>query len=160
VVLQGWSKELSPGQFFSSTKPGIQVRPVLPGERDLWIDVVAAGHDSNGEVPGWVRHMLGSIAFVPKATALLASVDGRPAGGGVVFVRQGVAFLRSASTMPQFRRMGVQSALIEARLEIASRSGCDFAFSATGLNNESARNMERFGFRPAYTVAMLQKALS
>jgi hypothetical protein len=54
----------------------------------------------------------------------------------------------------------VQSALIEARLGIAVRAGCDFAFSATSQNNESGRNMERFGFRAAYTVAMMQKALN
>lgn len=159
VVLQGWSKELDTSDR-SSSKPGIEVRPVLPEEDDLWIEVVAAGHSSNGEVAGPVLHMLGSLAFVPKATALLAFADGCPAGGGVVFVRHGIAFLRSASTIARFRRRGVQSALIEARLGIAVRAGCDFAFSATSQNNESGRNMERFGFRAAYTVAMMQKALN
>jgi ribosomal protein S18 acetylase RimI-like enzyme len=156
--LQGWSKELNLGES-AHLKRDIQVRPLLSGEEDLWIEVVARGHNNSGEIPRWVLHMLGSLAFVPKATALLALVDGYPAGGAVVFVRHGVAFLRTAGTMPEFRRMGVQSALIEARLGIASQAGCDFAFSATALDNESARNMERFGFRPAYSVTMMQKTL-
>jgi ribosomal protein S18 acetylase RimI-like enzyme len=158
TLLQGWSKELKASEP-SRLKADIQVRPLLPGEEDLWIEVVARGHNNSREIPQWVLHMLGSLGFVPKATALLALVDGSPAGGAVVFVRHGVAFLRTAGTVPQFRRMGVQSALIEARLGIASHAGCDFAFSATAMNNESARNMERFGFLPAYTVSMMQKAL-
>ncbi len=96
TVLQGWSKELNVSES-SRLKAHIQVRPLLPGEEDLWIEVVARGHNNSGEIPEWVLHMLGSLGFVPKVTALVALVDGRPAGGAVVFVRHGVAFLRTAA---------------------------------------------------------------
>jgi GNAT superfamily N-acetyltransferase len=55
------------------------------------------------------------------------------------------------STRHEFRRRGVQAALISARLEAGRAAGCDLAMSVTQPSSGSQRNLERQGFRVVYT---------
>jgi GNAT superfamily N-acetyltransferase len=54
-----------------------------------------------------------------------------------------------------FRRRGVQSALLAARLAWAVEQGCDLAVSFARPGSISHRNIERNGFRVAYTRTKL-----
>ena len=58
-------------------------------------------------------------------------------------------------TRPAFRRRGVQTALLQAQLVAAREQGCDLALTITAPGSDSQRNMERAGFRLAYTKAIL-----
>jgi len=49
----------------------------------------------------------------------------------------------------------VQLALLRARLEDAARAGNDVAMTLTAPGSPSQRNIERAGFRLAYTRALL-----
>jgi hypothetical protein len=51
----------------------------------------------------------------------------------------------------------VQMALLQARLAAARKAGCDLAVSMTGPGSDSQRNIERAGFRLAYTKASMVK---
>jgi GNAT superfamily N-acetyltransferase len=53
------------------------------------------------------------------------------------------------------RRHGVQSALLHARLEIASRAGCDIAVVTTQPGSKSQENVQKRGFELLYTRAIL-----
>ena len=64
-----------------------------------------------------------------------------------------VGELYIASTLPAFRRRGVQAALLRARLAAARDAGCALVFVGARLANTSARNVERAGFRLAFTKA-------
>jgi GNAT superfamily N-acetyltransferase len=57
------------------------------------------------------------------------------------------AMLGGAATLPAFRRRGVQRALIEARLAVAARAGCELAIVTADPGSSSARNVERTGFQ-------------
>ncbi len=73
-------------------------------------------------------------------------------------IRDGVALLFSASTRFQFRKRGVQTALITARLQAAAHAGCDLAMVLTTPGSASERNIQRAGFRVAYTKpTMIQR---
>jgi GNAT superfamily N-acetyltransferase len=62
-----------------------------------------------------------------------------------------------ASTLPEFRNRGLQSALLQARLNLACEAGCDLAVIVTRPGSVSQRNAERAGFRLAYTKAILMR---
>jgi GNAT superfamily N-acetyltransferase len=80
-------------------------------------------------------------------THYLALADGRPAGGGVLFVAEGVAVCMVAATVPAFRGRGIQTALIARRLADAVAAGGDLAMTETVAGNASPRNFRRAGFR-------------
>jgi len=89
--------------------------------------------------------------FTEGVTCFLASIDGQPAGGGAVSFRDGTASLFSTSVLPGFRRRGVQTALLQARLAAAAAAGCDLATVMTSPGSSSQRNVQRSGFAVAYT---------
>ena len=75
-------------------------------------------------------------------------------------MREGVASLGGASTLPAFRNRGAQTALLQARLAFAVESGCEVAMVTTLPGTTSQRNVERQGFRVVYTRAKLQRSLT
>ena len=52
---------------------------------------------------------------------------------------------------------GVQSALIACRLHEAALAGCEYAVVSTQPASGSQRNMERRGFRLAYTKLVMRR---
>jgi len=65
------------------------------------------------------------------------------------------AILSGAGVLPRFRGLGVQRALIAARLRYAKEKGADVAASSTLPNSVSQKNLERFGFRILYPKVVL-----
>lgn len=66
-------------------------------------------------------------------------------------LRDDLALLRSQSTMPRFRGRGVQTEIVRQSLALAAAAGCRLAVVQTSPGTGSQRNMERAGFRIAYT---------
>jgi predicted acetyltransferase len=78
-----------------------------------------------------------------------------------MLMHRGVAKLCSASTRIKFRKIGVQTALLHTRLVEAQTAGCDLAHVLVSPNNlSSQRNIERAGFKLAYTKAVLVQSLA
>jgi len=94
------------------------------------------------------------MAAVEGARLYLATVDGRPAAAGALFVDNRIGHLANASTMPGFRGLGCQTALIERRLQDAAAAGCSRASVVAMWDSQSHRNLARAGFRTAYTKAV------
>lgn len=88
---------------------------------------------------------------VEVATCFLAELDGEAIGAAALFMHGGVALLAGASTVPEGRKKGAQSALLDARLRTAASQGCDLAMMVAAPGSASQRNAERNGFRVAYT---------
>jgi len=61
----------------------------------------------------------------------------------------------SAGTAPAFRRRGVQSALLAARVADATAAGCELALVTVQPGSRSQRNVQRRGFDLLYTRATL-----
>jgi GNAT superfamily N-acetyltransferase len=90
-------------------------------------------------------------------TFYVAFCDGRPAGGAILYVANGVATLAGGATLPEFRGRGCQTALLQRRMNDAARSGCDLIVSRCTVGSTSQRNMERVGLRTAYTKVIWQQ---
>jgi GNAT superfamily N-acetyltransferase len=139
----------------------VTVRRAAPEEAKLWTETVAQGFAEHFPVTQAILDVMGG--FFPRsgdeASCFLAFANGTVAGGGAVSARGGVCGLFGASTLPAFRRRGVQTALMSARLAWATERGCDLAVSVAQPGSASHRNIERRGFRVAYTRTKLIRAL-
>jgi GNAT superfamily N-acetyltransferase len=135
--------------------PGIEVRPVEPGEEVLYARVVAPNFVGPGESIEAVLEMAATMIGVEHAVSFLARIDGEAVGGGAVWIHRGLALFAGAATLPPYRNRGVHAALHHARLAFARRSGCDLAAQGAHPGSTSQRNAERRGLRVAYTRAML-----
>ena len=87
----------------------------------------------------------------------LARVQGTDAGGAGLRLSQGIAQFCGASTLPAFRRRGVQTALLRCRLRDAADAGCDVAIVTTQPGSKSNHNAQRQGFALLYPRAVLIK---
>jgi GNAT superfamily N-acetyltransferase len=135
--------------------PGVTVRASAPHEAKLWTQTVAEGFAEQYPVTQAMLDVMEGFYGRRDACFFLAFVDGIVAGGGGVFAGQRVGGFFGASTLPAFRRRGVQSALLAARLAWAVEKGCDLAVSFARPGSISHRNIERNRFRVAYTRTKL-----
>jgi GNAT superfamily N-acetyltransferase len=150
-----WARPLRRGESFPLPPPGVQVRVAGPEEAELWIRTVSRGFAGREELRPEDLEIATPNFYMSGGTCFLAWVDGEPAGGGAMATCQGLAAFFSASTRPALRGRGVQTALLHARLAAAAAAGCDLATVQTAPGNASGRNVERCGFRLAYTKVAL-----
>jgi ribosomal protein S18 acetylase RimI-like enzyme len=148
-----WIRDLAPTDTFAYEECGVEVAEAGPDDGELFARTDGQGFAETDDVSDeFVR--LAMPFFRAEATrCLVASVDGEPAGAAVMAIHDGIAFLFGASTRSSFRGRGVQTALLRHRLEEGAKAGCDLALVATLPGSTSARNVERAGFRVAYTRA-------
>jgi GNAT superfamily N-acetyltransferase len=137
---------------------GIDTAPIGAGEADLWAQTVANAFHG-GDVDATNLAIALPNAHKEDTCCFLARIEGAVVGGGALALRDGVAICYSTSVLPAMRRLGVQQALLRARLGYAKAQGCDLAMAQTTPGNASQRNVERFGFQIAYTKATMLGAL-
>lgn len=91
----------------------------------------------------------------------LALRDGQPVGCGsltIVETSDGLTgWLGAAATVPSARRRGVQTALVQHRLELASEAGCDVVGATATTGSASSRVLQRCGFTLAQDQWVVQR---
>jgi len=137
---------------------GALVRRADCSQAQLWALTVAQGFAEHFPVTPSILDVMMGFFHREDAACFLAFINGELAGGGAVAGHRKVGGLFGASTLPAFRRRGVQTALLAARLAWAVEHGCDLAVSIALPGSISHRNIERFGFRVAYTRTKLVRA--
>jgi GNAT superfamily N-acetyltransferase len=147
--------DLQAARMPSTMSPGVTVRVATPDESKLWTQTVAAGFAERFPVTQAILDVMEGFYRRRDACFFLAFVDDIVAGAGAVFAGQKVGGLFGASTLPAFRRRGVQSALLATRLAWAVEKACDLAVSFARPGSSSHRNIERHGLRVAYTRTKL-----
>jgi GNAT superfamily N-acetyltransferase len=138
---------------------GVQVELAQPSELSFFADVLVeafASPDMGGvggdalppkeEIRRWVLVTLEIQGF----RGYLARIGNAIAGAGSLRIDSGVAQFSGAGTLPQFRRRGVQTALLRARLQAASREDCDVGVIVTQPGSKSQQNSQREGFALLY----------
>jgi ribosomal protein S18 acetylase RimI-like enzyme len=76
-----------------------------------------------------------------------------PVAQAILDCRNDTAYLASASTLPEWRRRGFQSALIRRRLADARALGCRVVFGGADFESSSRTNQMACGLQVAYTAA-------
>lgn len=133
---------------------GIRLERVTGETSRRWAEVLVEGFS---EYPGLPVDLFEPYGLLPHGLAFLAYVDGQVAGAasGAIYAEHKLAAIFGASTLPKFRRRGVQNALLQARLQAAKGAGCELAVICTQPASGSERNAQRNGFRLAYTKTVL-----
>lgn len=144
-------REILPQEQFAAPPPGITVRRPVTGEERLYAETIARGFADHFEVTEELISTVQSFCSGPGIRPYLVLAEGKAVGGGTLTLRNGVAGLLGSSTLAEFRRRGIQTALIHVRLAAAQAAGCDLAMSMTLPISGSQRNLERQGFRVVYT---------
>lgn len=138
---------------------GLTLRAIDRGdEREVDLHArVATGAfvPSDRPCPESVLETMRRCARHPRVTAVLAEINGEPVGAGSLEVHEKIAALFGAAVLPAARRMGVQRAMIDWRVEMAREAGCRWATigSRPGIGTE--RNVRRAGFQMGYTKVFL-----
>lgn len=150
-------RRLLPDERFSPAPAGVEALPSGPEEAELWAEVVAAGFSGEEGPTPELLEVARTLFAVEGATGFLATVNGEPAGGGVLTLRDSLASLFGTATLAAHRNRGVQTALLKARLALAASRGADLAVCYTLPGSGSQRNVERLGFAVAYTKLVLAR---
>jgi GNAT superfamily N-acetyltransferase len=137
-----------------SASPSDEVEVERAADPELFADVILRGHGVPEGARVRDRASVARWAEIEGWRLYLARVDREPAGAALLSVDDDLGYLANASTLPDFRRRGVQSALIAARIADARAAGCDAVSSQAGFGSPSQRNLERAGLRVAYTKAV------
>lgn len=145
----------------------ISIEPSEGDDFESWLDVVVTGFahpDAQGvaheesfprdALANVIRDMASQSGFARQ----LARIDGVPAGAASMRIDGAIAQLCGAATLPAFRRRGVQSALLDVRLESAREQGCELAVVATAPGSKSQENVQRRGFELLYARTILTLA--
>jgi GNAT superfamily N-acetyltransferase len=138
---------------------GIEIRKAADGEIDLWTLTVAQGFAEHFPVTQEILSVMRLFADGKNTECYFARVDGKIAGGAMLALRGRIAGLFGTSTLPQFRNRGVQTALLEARMQRATERGCELAMSIALPGSASQRNITRRGFRTLYTRVKFERLL-
>jgi len=130
----------------------IRVRVTGAADAQLWSQISAKGwtHE-HPELREFVEQSGALASARPQSPCFLAELDGQPGAAGALFIDNGVALFGGAATIPEMRRRGLQTALLEERMRYAFDHGCDLAMMVAEAGSNSQRNAERRGFRVGYT---------
>jgi len=138
--------------------PGLEVLQGSDAD-DLFVAASISGFSLQADTrPRDLLSALARIAHARDDTSLfVARIGDRVAGSAGLSIAETplgrVGELYIASTVPEFRGRGVQTALLRSRLVAAKAAGCALAMVTARPANTSARNTERAGFRLAFTKA-------
>ena len=129
----------------------VRVRLVTDDDHEEWAGTSARGWSEQPELEEFMRDLGRIMAVRRGAHRFLADLNGAPIAAGLLSVRENIALLAGASTIPEGRRRGAQLALLDARLRYAASLVCTIAMMCALPGSGSQRNAERHGFRVAYT---------
>lgn len=129
----------------------VRVRIPEASEADEVTLTVTKSFFEGGEFTPEILDAFTGLFNAVGTSCFVAEVGEAMAGGAMLGIFDGVATLGGAGTLPEYRNRGVQRALIVGRVAFAAANGCDLAMVATQPGSGSQRNVERQGFRVAYT---------
>ncbi len=129
----------------------VRAREAAPDEEQVWAQTVAQGFVETTDIPMLMRNVILTAFHTSGTHCFVAEQHDVVIGGGSMSIRDGLAGLAGASTLPDYRNRGAQGALLDYRLRFAARHGCELAMITTLPGSASQRNAERHGFQVAYT---------
>ena len=151
-------RRLDENEVFPTTST-TAIRPGRADEAAAFAEILERSFFPEGESPYDFGKMLSPLFQMKDAITFVAEVEGKKAacGAGLVIPEHGILALFGAGTLPEFRRQGLQTALMQTRMMAGTKAGCEYAVIVTQGGTTSQRNAERLGFRVAYSKATMLK---
>jgi GNAT superfamily N-acetyltransferase len=162
------ARKLDPTEPFPPSPAGFTIRPGKSEEALAFSTIVRQSFfPDGGEPPGFDETLAplfafpGAITFVAEAneTEAASAENGKlvATGAGLIIPEHRIVALFGAGTLKPHRGRGLQTAILQRRLEVAAQAGCEYAVIVTQGGTTSVRNAERLGFTLAYSKATLIK---
>jgi hypothetical protein len=134
--------------------PDVDIREVATeAEMDTHIDFQLAAWDAPPPVIDYLRPLRRTWLGLEGRRFYLAYVDGTPAAQAILSWRDDIGYLEHAGTLPQFRRRGLQLALVRRRIADATALGCRVIFGGADFGSQSLANQIACGLSVAYLAA-------
>jgi GNAT superfamily N-acetyltransferase len=129
----------------------LEVRRAGPEDAEAFARIEADAFDLGPAAVPLMARLVGR----PNLHVYMSFDGDRPAGAGVLFVKDGVGWLDWGATAPAFRGRGSQSALLRRRIVDALDLDCRMIGTTTGEEvpgepQASYHNIVKMGFEPAY----------
>ncbi|MBD3109247.1 GNAT family N-acetyltransferase [Bacillus sp. AGMB 02131] len=132
----------------------IMIRKLESNEFDIFAEIYTKAFQMPSFLKSGVAKNNEILYHNKHWTFYIADYENEPAGIGVLFIKDGIANLAAAATLPELRNKGIQSALIRERINEAKLQDCDFIVGQARFGSVSQNNMEREGLAIAYTKAI------
>jgi hypothetical protein len=133
--------------------PDIEVVEATAQDAQTLAEVLTLAHG----LPSAAAPIVAAAIGRPGWTHYVARVDGEPAGGGALYVKDGIGWIGFGGTAVHVRGRGAHRALIARRCADAAAQGCSVVAAESPGTDESGsfRNLRRSGFelagmRPTY----------
>jgi GNAT superfamily N-acetyltransferase len=153
-------RKIDAAMKFSATLPsGCEIRRTRLEEAETTGAIVESAFFPEG-APESCRGLIAPLYQMERGLAFVATVDKRlvACGTGMVIPEHRMFAVCGAGTLAEFRGRGLQTALLLARMQAAVEAGCEYAVVVTQGGTTSHRNVERLGFRVAYSkVTVMRK---
>ena len=131
---------------------------------EIWADVLRRGDEAQQVAE--IGHVIDRVSAMPEERMVVAEVDGRVVGA--VHLRattcspinlEPVVQVVSPHVLPDYRRHGIGSALLQAAVEFAEERGIGHVgVAVTAGARDSQRFMARLALGPAATLRVAQTA--
>jgi GNAT superfamily N-acetyltransferase len=145
---RSWAKFLrAPAETAPRAKSDLEVRVATAADATEVGRTATTAFGMPPQLGHWFANLIGGQGW----QVLVAEVDGRIAATGSVFLRDRTAWVGIGATLPDFRKLGAQTALLAARIAAAKTAGCTVVATETGESvsgepNPSFDNIRRAGF--------------
>jgi len=151
-------RKLDPEEKFPAPRANYRIRRSHAEESEITGAIVENAFFPEG-APEPFRGLIAPLYQMENSLAFVATVDGKPVacGTGLVIKEHRVFAVCGAGTQAAYRGLGLQTALLRARLAAAVETGCEYAVVVTEGGAISQRNAERLGFRVAYSKVTVVK---
>jgi hypothetical protein len=137
---------------------GADIREVSTvAELDAHIDIELSAYGVPQEIIDRLRPLRRTWLASPDRRFYLAYVDGRPAAEAILHWRGDLAYLEAAGTRPEYRRRGLQRALVRRRIADATKLGCRLIFGGADFEGVSRTNQMAGGLTVAYLAAIWEQ---
>ena len=101
-----------PTQTVSTSVPDVEIKRVDLGTLEIFLETVATGFEWPSEWRECAKDGLRQWSAAEGFNAYLARYEGKPAGGGILFVYDGVGFPCHGAVKPRFRGKGCHTSLL------------------------------------------------
>ncbi len=137
--------------------------PVIPGlemteveaVNPIFMGLCMAGWLHKPEMPDEVDPITHFLAASEMPRRYIAWIDGEPAGAASMTEFEGCVALFGGTTRTQFRKRGIQQALLAQRLRDASPNALGLMSANAGT--DSLRNARRIGFQVLFSSLVLMR---
>jgi GNAT superfamily N-acetyltransferase len=151
-------RKLDPTEKFS-VRSEFAIRAGKPDEALAFSSILRQSFFPDGGEPDGFDEMLSPMFAFPGSLTFVAEIDGQlvATSAGLIIPEHKIVGLYGAGTLNEYRGRGLQTAMLQRRMQAAAEAGCEYAVIVTLGGTTSQRNAERLGFRVAYSKATLIK---